>query len=180
MTNSPAKFTAPATLEIVRVLPATCQRVWEYLVDPELRQKWFCAGERGNQAGEPFVMAFDHRRLSTSAPPEGTDCGDAVTVHGTIIEFQPPHKLSYHWPGDDEDDASVVTIELTAEGDNTRLHLIHSKLTNPEFRKSASAGWHAHLDLLLDVVQDQDARDFWVHYGELKAQYDAQVTEAVD
>jgi uncharacterized protein YndB with AHSA1/START domain len=62
--NEYAKFSEPTVLEITRELPASCQQVWEYLVDPELRQKWFCAGATGAAPGEEFVMDFDHSRIS--------------------------------------------------------------------------------------------------------------------
>ena len=154
MNHEYAKFVAPAQLEIIRDLPASCDRVWEYLTDPELRKQWFCAGATGSKPDEEFVMDFDHTRLSTSAPPAGFECsGEPVVVRGTIITFEPPHKLAFRWPGESDEDESIVTIELTQQGENTRLHLVHSKLTNPEFQKGASAGWHAHLDLLVDLIQ---------------------------
>lgn len=168
---------APATLEIFRDLPASPERVWQYLADPELRKKWFCAGPTGSQAGEDFVMDFDHSRLSTSAPPEDAGCGDPIVMRGTIRTFNPPHELSYDWP-DEHGGATLVTIRLTAEGDGTRLHLQHSRLDNPEFRTAASAGWHAHLDLLCDLMNGQTTRDFWDHYGSLKAEYDRRNTDA--
>lgn len=177
MNNDYAQFVAPAQLEIVRNLPASCERVWEYLTDPELRKQWFCAGATGSKPGEEFVMDFDHTRLSTSEPPQGTDCGGAVVMRGTIVTFDPPHKLAYRWPGMSDEEESLVTIELTREGENTRLHLVHSKLTRPEYQKGASAGWHAHLDLLVDLIQGTTARDFWVHYGKLKAEYDQRIAE---
>lgn len=175
MTDNYAKMVAPAQLEIFRELPASCERVWEYLTDPDLRQQWFCAGQTGSAVGEPFVMDFDHTRLSCSKP-EGGECGGPSLVEGTIEIFEPPHKLSYRWPGHEGDDDSVVTIELKQQGENTQLHLVHSRLTNPEFQKGASAGWHAHLDLLLDLVSGVERRDFWDHYNELKAEYDGRVT----
>lgn len=177
MTTDYAKLVGPARLEIVRNLPASCEMVWKYLVDPEFRQQWFCAGETGAGPGEPFVMDFDHTRLSDSAPPEGVGCGDPMTMRGTIVTFEPPHKLEYRWPGKEEGDESIVTIQLSQEGENTRLHLVHSQLHDPEFQKGASAGWHAHLDLLLDVVGGQNARDFWIHYGKLKEEYDQRLAE---
>ena len=178
MNDDYAKLTAPAKLEIVRTLPATCERVWQYLVDPELRKQWFCAGATGSKPGEEFVMDFDHTRISNSQPPEGTECGDGpITMRGTITQFDPPNKLAYSWPGEFDEDESLVEIELTQEGENTRLHLIHSKLTKPEHQKGASAGWHAHLDLLVDLVSGLEARDFWVHYGDLKSKYDENIEQ---
>ena len=174
--NDPfAKLVTPTQLEITRELPASCERVWEYLTDPELRKQWFCAGETGAGRGEPFVMDFDHTRISDTPPPSDIDCGDPVVIRGTIVTYEPPHKLVYRWPGTNEDDESLVTIELTPHGAGTRLHLTHSRLVNPEFLKGASAGWHAHLDLLVDLTNGRDARDFWVHFEELKATYEERI-----
>ena len=173
-----AKFVTPTQLEITRELPAPCERVWEYLVNPELRQKWFCGGDTGTAAGETFVMDFDHSRISTSPPPDSLGCSaDPVVVEGTLLTYEPPHKLAYLWPGAAENDESIVTIELTPHGENTRLRLVHSKLANPDFQKSASAGWHAHLDLLVDLVSEVATRDFWIHFQALQSDYDQRVSE---
>lgn len=166
-----AKLTGPAKLEIVRILPATPERVWEYIVDPELRQKWFCAGATGDRPGQEFVMDFDHSRISNSPPPADVECGDPIVMRGTILKYDRPFEFAYSWPEADGK-GTIVTIKLAADGENTRLHLVHERLENPEFKKGASAGWHAHLDLLVDVAANAEVRDFWLHYAGLKAEYD--------
>lgn len=171
-TNSGAARVTGTSLVISRTLPASPERVWEYWVNPELRQKWFCAGETGTAPGEPFVMDFDHTRISDSAPPEDIECGnEPIQMRGEIVEFDPPHKLVYNWP-DDKGPDTVVTVKLTPTDSGTLLELTHERLSSKEFRKGASAGWHAHLDLLLDLTSEQPARDFWLHYAGLKAGYD--------
>lgn len=178
MTDSDyAKFVAPATLEIIRVFPASPDRVWQYLVDPELRKLWFCGGETGSEPGHEFVMDFDHSRISTSAPPEDAGCGDPIVMTGKIVTFDPPRVLAYDWPGEGGD-STLVTIRLSADGENTRLHLTHERLASPDFQRGASAGWHAHLDLLVDLMNDQPARDFWAHHGGLKSEYDRRIDES--
>lgn len=179
MTNERVKLVSDVQLEITRILPATCERVWEYLTDPELRQKWFCAGATGNAPGQEFVMDFDHSRISDSDPPQSVNCSnDPIVVRGIISTYEPPHKLAYRWPGESEEDESLVTIELTQQGEYTRLHLVHSRLTNPEFQKGASAGWHAHLDLLLDLIEGKEARDFWEHFGNVQAEYEQLISDS--
>lgn len=176
--NDPARFIAPAQLEIVRQLPASCERVWQYLVDPTLRQQWFCAGETGRQPGELFEMDFDHRRLSANAPPEGMECGDPICIQGTLVTYNPPHELAYLWP-EESGPGTLVTIKLEPFGEHTRLQLTHERLENPEFRRQAASGWHAHLDLLLDLLSGKDARDFWLHYGKLKSEYELRVKQEI-
>ncbi|MEL6108441.1 MAG: SRPBCC family protein [Planctomycetota bacterium] len=175
--NGFAKLTSPTKLEITRLLPASQRRVWDYLVDPELRKLWFCAGETGSGPGEPFVMDFDHSRLSTQQPPEGIECGDPITMHGMIVTFDPPKELSYNWPDESDGPGTLVTIRLSERDGATELHLTHERLTGPEFRTSASAGWHAHLDLLVDLASGNEPRDFWAHYAQLKSGYAAQVDQ---
>jgi uncharacterized protein YndB with AHSA1/START domain len=170
-----AKHVTSAALEIARTLPASPAEVWQYLVDPELRQHWFCAGETGSQSGEPFVMDFDHTRISDSSPPEG-GCGDAIKIEGTIVKYEPPTRLVYDWPGENESSTTRVTITLKADGESTVLHLIHERLTNAEFKSGASAGWHTHLDLLVDLLEGKPARDFWKQYTPLKLEYDSKIS----
>lgn len=175
-----AKIVQPARLEITRVLPALPERVWQYLVNPELRKQWFCGGETGSSPGEDFVMEFDHTRLSDSEPPDAAGCSnDPMTMTGKIVKFNPPSILVYDWPGDHGGDTRV-TITLNLDGENTQLHLVHEQLTNPDYQRGASAGWHAHLDLLVDLIGQQPTRDFWLHFGALKAEYDKRIDVACD
>lgn len=176
--SSEARLVAPATLEIVRRLPAPIERVWQYIIDPELRGQWFCSGETGSKPGDDFVMAFDHSQLSKTPPPDDAGCGEPTTMIGTILVFDPPNTLSYNWPGDHGGD-TVVTIRLAEEGANTKLHLSHERLASPPFQRGASAGWHAHIDLLCDLIHQRPTRDFWVHYVALKTKYDQQIPDSI-
>ena len=58
-------------------------------------------------------------------------------------------------------------------GDRTELHLIHEHLA-PAIQPGVQAGWHAHLDLLLDLLNGEPARDFWVHFNALEEAYEAE------
>lgn len=171
--NDPVRFEGDTALVVVRQLSARCREVWEYFVDPERRQKWFCAGETGSAMGEPFVMAFDHRRIAQTAPPPGMTCGEAVEIRGEILEFEPPHRLSYRWPSADGPD-SIVTITLEPIGDDqqeTRLTLRHERLSQGEDRFAAAAGWHAHLALLGNLIASREVPDFWAEYAQAKRLY---------
>ena len=172
--NDYARFVSPTTLEIVRVLTAPAESVWEHLVDPELRQLWFCAGATGTKTGEDFIMDFDHSRISNSDPPPEVGCGDPIVMTGTIVTYDAPNVLAYNWP-EEHGPGTDVTVRLKSEGENTRLTLTHDKLENPDFQKGASAGWHAHLDLLVDVISGNQRRDFWTLYASLKTEYDRRI-----
>ena len=64
-----------------------------------------------------------------------------------------------------------MTIRLSEEGENTRLVLTHDRLSSPDYQQGASAGWHAHLDLLSDLMEDRPTRDFWIHFASVKSHY---------
>lgn len=179
MTDSDyAKFVTPTSLEIARVLPAAKERVWQYLVDPELRKLWFCAGDTGSEPGQDFVMDFDHSRISESGPPDDSECGAPIVMEGKIVAIDPPNLLAYEWPSE-AGDSTLVTIRLSTREQNTLLHLTHERLVSSDFRRGAAAGWHAHLDLFFDLMNDEAARDFWIHHSQLQSEYDRRIHESV-
>ncbi|MEO1658823.1 MAG: SRPBCC family protein [Pseudomonadota bacterium] len=157
-------------LTIERNLPAPPEKVWEYLVNPELRQKWFCAGATDDNVDGTIHLDFDHSRISNQTPQGLTDCGEPVLMKGTLTAFDPPHRLAFIWH-ESEGGETHVTITLTARDGGTTLHLVHDRIADAEHKWGVSAGWHAHLDLLVDLISGQPARDFWGHYGPLEAMY---------
>lgn len=169
-----ARLTSPTTLEIVRDLPGPRQRIWDHLVDPDLRRRWFCGGAIEPRPGGVFVFDFDHRRLSDTPPPEKYADQQQVRFEGTVTIFEPPAKLAFLWP--EEDGASTeVTITLTERGDRVELHLIHARLARPDHRTGAAAGWHVHLDLLDDLLAGRAVRDFWAAYVPVEDRYRAEM-----
>lgn len=118
------------------------------------------------------MFEFDHRRLSNSGPPEKYADSNVPTMRGEVLAYEKPHKLKLTWEEMHADSVSTVTILLTAIGEKTALHLIHEHLI-PEIQSGVMAGWHAHLDLLLDLMAGLPARDFWVHFNALEAVYES-------
>ena len=170
------QLTAPTTLEIIRILPGPIERVWDHLTQSHLRAKWLCAGEVESRPGGKIIFDFDHRRLSNSPPPEDHKDQQVVTFEGEVLRHEPPHTLAFRWP--EEDGAgTIVTIRLETVDDGVRLHLVHDRLSKPAHRNGAAGGWHAHLDLLDDVLNGREVRDFWLHYTPLEAKYEAQFAQ---
>lgn len=171
-----ATFTAPTVLEIVRTLPGPIGRVWDYLTIGELRAKWFAGGETEGRPGGRLLFEFDHRRISQSPPPEKyKDHGGAITAEARIEEYDPPHRLVFTWPEADSAPDSRVIITLSEQGDKVRLHLRHERLEIAATRPGIAAGWHAHLDLLKDLLEGRHARDFWPHHTALEAAYEEEI-----
>ncbi|GER07294.1 ATPase [Iodidimonas muriae] len=176
--NDSATFLNPTVLEIVRTLPGPIQRVWDHLVIGELRQKWFAGGTMDPHPGGRLVFEFDHRRISQSPPPEKykDHCG-AMTSQAEIVDYDPPHRLIFTWPEPDSAPHSRVTITLSEKGSKVLLHLRHERLEIPQARPGIAAGWHAHLDLLSDLLEGRQPRDFWPHHTAQEDAYREQIEQ---
>lgn len=171
--NDRAIMTGPMRLEIHRVLNAPIERVWHYLTDGELRKLWFCGGSTATAPGGAIELAFDHRRLSAAGPPERYADSNVANMHGEILVYEKPTKLKFTWNEMHVEGTSTVTILLKDLGDQTGLHLIHEGLV-PEIQPGVRGGWHAHLDLLVDLMNGRPPRDFWIHFNALEAAYEAE------
>lgn len=171
--NDRASMTGPMRLEIRRILNGSIDRVWDYLTQGELRQQWFCGGSTAREAGGPITFEFDHRRLSDQDPPDKYADSNVSVMGGRVLVYEKPTKLKFSWEEMHADGSSTVTMLLKDLGDKTELHLIHEDLV-PELHPGVMGGWHAHLDLLVDLLNGDPARDFWVHFNALEAAYEAE------
>ena len=121
---------------VERTLKAPVTRVWKALTDVDQMREWyFDLKEFKPQAGFEFEFSVEH---------EGT------TYHHLcrVTEVIPEKKIAYTWRYKSEPGDSLVTIELFAEGDNTRLKLTHTGIESfpktPAYaRKNFEQGWTA-------------------------------------
>lgn len=159
------------TVRFERLLPGPIDRVWAYLVEPEKRMKWFCAGAFDLRPGGKAEFHFDHRRLTGDKPPKKYEKqGGEIKFDGTIIEAAPPRLLVFDWP--EEDGANTrVRVELAPAGDKVRLVLTHSLLEKRETLLSVSGGWHIHLDLLDALLAGTEFPPFWASIVRLEEEY---------
>ena len=173
MSNIYGELITPDTLQIERTLPGPIERVWRYLTEPELRQKWLAAGPMELEMGGEVTLVFNNNSLTTAGdlPPEKyADYGGEHIVRGNITAFDPPFLLSYTWPmGDNEN--SEVRFQLTEHGDKVRLTVTHSRLLKSEQKLSVAGGWHVHLEFLLAQLNNQTPPPFWATHTTLEAEY---------
>ena len=87
-------------LEFERLLPGPIERVWEYFVNPDLRQKWFCAGKTDDHAGGTLTLSFDHTRISSAPPPKKYADDQGGDFDCEILVYEPPHRLDFSWPSE--------------------------------------------------------------------------------
>ena len=165
----------PATLRMERTLPAPIERVWAYLIDPEKRGTWLAGGTMAEAPGSVFELRFQHTELSGEEAPEHYAAYRKTHIQKSrVLRIEPPRLLAISW-GSESDTASEVTFELTPQGNSTQLVLTHRRLPDRKETVSVASGWHAHLDVLDDVLHGREPRGFWTKLGEVEKAYEARI-----
>ncbi|UIJ70731.1 SRPBCC family protein [Aurantimonas sp. HBX-1] len=150
------------TSELVfeRRLEAPVERVWQFIVDPDLRARWFMAGPDDLRPGGTLGLTMDHDRLSDTPVPT-PEPYRAYVGHAwseRILAFEPPHRIAFTW---ENGAAGEVEIRLSADGAGTRLVLTHTGLRGPDDAVNFGGGWQSHLAVLEKRVAGQGVADFW-------------------
>ncbi len=167
-----ATFTDVSTLRIQRTLPGPIERVWAYLTDGELRRQWLASGEMDLKPGASFELVWRNDELSESddRAPNGTSGEHRATCR--ILEVDPPRKLKYEWP-----QAGEVTFELAPEGKRVLLTVTHHRLTDRRLLTMVGPGWHAHLDILVALLEGTAPPSFWRGWTSLRPEYERRIPE---
>lgn len=121
---------------IERTFDAPIARVWQALTDAdEMRQWYFDLKEFKPEVGFEFEFVVEH---------------DGNTYHHLcrVTEVIPQRKIAYTWRYNGEPGNSLVTFELSPDGNKTRLKLTHTGIetfpkTPAYARKNFEAGWNA-------------------------------------
>lgn len=171
--NEHGELIDASTVRFERMLPGPVERVWSYLVESEMRRKWLCAGDIGAGVGAHVDMHFHNESLSKAedieVPEKYRDMPREIRFGGTTMRWEPPYRVSHTWEFENEN--SEVCYELEEAGDMVRLVLIHRRLESTDIVLSVSAGWHAHLDILVDILEGSEPRAFWKTHTALEAEY---------
>jgi uncharacterized protein YndB with AHSA1/START domain len=150
----------PGELRFERLLAAPPETVWRYIVEPDLRARWFMAGQIDRRAGGEMEMIFDHDRLSDGPSPMPEKYREHVGSRWseTISRIDPPHVIAFSW---NQGKAGEVTIELSPERGGTRLVLTHRGIRGPADARNFGGGWRSHLAVLQARIAGQTVPDFW-------------------
>ncbi|MEL1264672.1 SRPBCC family protein [Pseudoxanthomonas putridarboris] len=174
MNDSYGTLIAPDTLRLQRSLPGPIERVWQYLTESGPRSRWLARGEMDLRPGGEVELMFQHDQLSEEQVPTPeryrTDDG-CHRQQGRILACEAPRLLSFTWREADGGD-SEVRFDLAPEGDRVLLTITHSRLRSRGMLLSVSAGWHAHVGILVDRLEGREPRSFWPAHERLEAEYD--------
>ena len=137
---------------IERTFNAPVARVWKALTDvEEMRQWYFDLKEFKPEVGFEFEFTVEHE-------------GMKYDHRCKITEVIPQKKLAYTWRYEGHEGNSLVTFELFADGDKTRLKLTHEGLETfpklPSFaRENFMAGWTEIIGSSLKKFLEKDDAD---------------------
>lgn len=168
------RMTAPGTIMIERILPGPIERVWAFLTESDKTAKWFAAADMDLRVGGAVKLFFGNNDLSPvkeETPEKYKDvCDTGTTMVGHILVVEPPNLLSYTW-SEDENGPSDVTFELAELDGKVKLTLTHRKLFDSDILVGVSAGWHAHVAIMVDILEGKSPRPFWSTHMRLESEY---------
>ena len=159
---------ASDTIRMERMLDASVETVWRWLVEPELREQWFAGGEIDRREGGKLTLVFDHDKLSADEVPYPAEhsCTKGMKAPERIVKFDPPHLFAFTFQ---EGKEGTATFELSDAGEGrTRLVLTHSGITGPGPMADFAGGWNSHLAVLQTRLAGGVVRDFWAIHAQSK------------
>jgi len=137
---------------VERTFSAPPERIWKALTDVEEMRCWyFDLKEFKPEVGFEFEFTVEHE-------------GVKYCHLCKITEVIPQKKLAYTWRYKGHEGDSLVTFELFADGDKTRLKLTHEGLETfpktPSFaRKRFMEGWTQIIGSSLKEFVESDGAD---------------------
>lgn len=161
------------TVRLERTLPGPIERVWAYLTESEKRGKWFASGPMELRAGGKVEFHFHNSQLSHNdePTPERFEQYEGMVSTGRVIRCEPPNVLSFTW-GEESGDKSEVTFELTDRGEEVHMLLTHRRLPDRKEMVGVASGWHAHVGVLIDLLNGREPKQFWSTIERMEAEYD--------
>jgi uncharacterized protein YndB with AHSA1/START domain len=126
-------------------LPAPIEDVYAAWTQPEAMARWLAP--MGSAEVEADVRVGGRFRVVMT--------GDGMSIQhtGEYLTVEPPRRLSFTWQSPYTGaEPSVVTVTLTADGDSTRLLLLHERLPE-DAAASHRGGWGAILQRLVEQVR---------------------------
>lgn len=141
---------------------APAERVFQAITDPEQVMQWW-TGEQCQIESFSLEPRRGGRWTYDSKKSEINVNGiNKFHCNGEILEFDPPRTLTYTRVSNAHEDPSkrtVVSWQLTREGNGTRVKVTHSGLSQlPLSRQNYSGGWPGVIGQLKKFVEMGDSR----------------------
>ena len=133
------------SLVINRTLNAPVETVYQAWTDPAKIVKWFGPSDEMTCETPQFDFRIGGRYTLLLLSPSG----DRHCVSGEYKEIVENQKLVFSWAWETTPQSvSQVTVTLRADGDTTRLQLLHEQFVSEDARDNHNRGWVPSLDRL--------------------------------
>jgi uncharacterized protein YndB with AHSA1/START domain len=136
-----------AAVEVETRIAASPETVFEYFTDPDKMIQWMGrSADLDPRPGGGFRCDINGRDVAG----------------GKYVELDPPRRavFTWGWEGDDPVVAlgsSTVEVLLAADGDGTRLRLVHRGLPSAESAEKHRLGWQHYTERLETAAAGGDA-----------------------
>lgn len=148
---APADDTSSGSAQFTlnRRVDAPRESVWQLWTDPDELTNWF--HPRGASAPRELISVDLHVGGRYRYAVIDDRNGDSTLFGGVYIEIREPERLAFTWghPDDPVDDAAVVTVTLTAAGEQTEITLHVRGIAGRPGEGRAYDGWDQALEMLL-------------------------------
>jgi uncharacterized protein YndB with AHSA1/START domain len=139
--NAQCTGTVPR-IEVVRVIKASKQRVFDAWTRPEIVRQWFIAGtvKLGDVSMDVRKDgAWRMESIGSCTPGEGLN-----VVSGRYLRVEPHDLLSFTWNnGHFPEEESVVTIRLRDVEGGTEMTLLQERFLTEASRVDHARGWES-------------------------------------
>lgn len=131
------------TLKIIRRFKASPERVFAAFTSVEAMKLWLGPGPCGVVSGQGDFRVGGSYKLQMSTPHGPAE------LTGTYHEIKPSTRLVFTWKWDDADaPETVVTVVLTAVGNETEMVLTHTGFASGESKNNHNKGWTGSFEKL--------------------------------
>lgn len=154
--NDVATVTGAQQIVVDEVFPHTLDVLWQALTAPGMMGRWL----KMQPAGFAPVVGT---RFTYQTTPAGDWDG---VIHCQVLEATPNRRLAYSWKGGHEANVgygskldTVVTFDLSAAQNGSRLRMVHSGFVLPKNEtafKGMSEGWTSVVQRIDAVASEQD------------------------
>jgi len=132
-------------IDIVLRVRARPETIFRYFTDPLLYRRWMGSdAELDARPGGLYRVRFPGR----------------PAVEGRYVAVDPPDRLvfTWGWVGNAEvpPGSTIVEVDLTVEGQETVLRLVHRGLPSEADRTQHEEGWRHYLDRLSKIAAGVD------------------------
>jgi uncharacterized protein YndB with AHSA1/START domain len=108
-------------IEVSRVVPHSIDKVWQVLTTRAGAEALLGSGAQIGTKGQPWHSA------------DGS--------HGVVRSYHPMQQVRLSWHADDQAPATTVDLQLTSEGEGTRLDLRHEHVPDVALSQSLQQRW---------------------------------------